>query len=55
MDAAFAALRRAGGDARPGDNDLKIIGRWLKEIGAHAGDRILVRWTSPVDIVLELI
>ena len=37
------------------DNDLKIIGRWLKEIGAHAGDRILVRWTSPVDIVLELI
>lgn len=33
--------------------DLKALGRWYQEIGAQEGDRILVRWESETDIVIE--
>ena len=33
--------------------DLKALGRWYQAVNAQVGDRILVRWVSDIDIVIE--
>ena len=33
--------------------NLQPLGRWYQDIGAQAGDRILVRWENETDIVIE--
>lgn len=38
-----------------GDNNLKALGDWYYSVGAQAGDRVKVTWSSPTDIVVELI
>lgn len=38
-----------------GNNDLKALGTWYKEIGASEGDMVRVEFTSPTDIEITLI
>ena len=38
-----------------GDGDLKVIGRWFRNQGAKVGDRVQIIWTSPTDIIIELL
>lgn len=38
-----------------GDKNLKALGDWFYAVGAGIGDQVRVTWTSPTDIVIELI
>lgn len=63
-DGEFRCVLRAQGCSRAGEpfakqfagnNNLKALGDWFYHIGAKEGDQLKVMWTSPTDIVLELI
>lgn len=38
-----------------GNDNLKAIGDWYYEIGADIGDKIIVTWENPTDIIIEKI
>lgn len=62
-DGSFRCILRAQGNQADwrfakqfaGDNNLKAIGDWYYSMGAKEGDKVKVTWTSPTDIVIELI
>jgi len=38
-----------------GNRNLKAIGDWYHHVGAQVGDIVKVTWTSPNDILIELL
>lgn len=63
-DGHFDGVLKAAGSKESGDvyakqfegnGDLKALGRWFRKCGAKVGDRVKVLWTSPNDIVIELL
>ncbi len=63
-DGLFKGQLKAQGNSRRGDvyakqfsgnNDLQALGSWYSAVGAQIGDEVKVRWTSSVDIVIELL
>ena len=63
-DGYFAGVLKAAGSREAGDiyakqfegnGDLKALGRWFSRCSAKIGDRVKVLWTSPTDIIIELI
>ena len=38
-----------------GDHDLRAIGTWYSQVGAHEGTIIRVEWVTPKDIVISVV
>lgn len=38
-----------------GNGDLKALGRWFRLCSANVGDRVEIRWISPIDVIIELL
>lgn len=63
-DGTFSCVLRAQGCSNAGephakqfagDNNLKALGDWYYIMKAQVGDQVKVTWSSPTDIVIELI
>lgn len=63
-DGYFAGVLKAAGSKESGDNyakqfegngDLKALGRWFSRCSAQVGDLVKVSWTSPTEIIIELV
>lgn len=63
-DGLFKGVLKAQGNSGKGDiyakqfsgnNNLQALGNWYSAVGAKIGDCVKVSWTSPTDIIIELI
>lgn len=63
-DGSFSCVLRAQGCSNAGDpyakqfagdNNLKALGDWYYRIGAQVGNQVKVTWSSPTDIIIDLV
>ena len=63
-DGRFSCVLRAQGCSNAGepfakqfagDNNLKALGDWYYSMGAQVGDQVKVTWSSPTDIIIDLL
>ena len=63
-DGSFSAVFKAQGCSQEGDqyakqfsvdNNLKALKAWYDSVSATVGDHVRVTWTTPTNIIIELL